>query len=402
MLRICLVPVFVVALLSPWPEWMRISGLVPDSFKSLIATILFIVISCTDWIDGYLARSRGEVTNFGKFVDPLADKILVLAALLALVELGVLPSWPVMIILAREFIVSGVRMVAASEGVVIAASWYGKIKTVLQICAIVLFLVKDSVLFVDASASAHHFIYIFAWAVMLAALVFTIVSMMDYLAKGWQIMRSSGSRGAAEGKTDAAGDLATGEKYSDSESLMPEPMATVCGDAEDAEIADLQALRTACETLAAEVVAKAARANVKLACAESLTGGLTASFITSVPGSSAVFNGAIVSYVNEIKHARLGVDESILQTQGAVSAPCASQMARGAAAALNADVAVSLTGIAGPGGEEPGKPVGTVYMGVFAAGVAKTVRFEFAGGREAVRLQSAGAALDALRSVIPD
>ena len=102
------------------------------------------MISCTDWLDGYLARSRNEVTAFGKFMDPLADKILVTAALLALIELGTLPSWVVLIIVAREFIVSGVRMVAANEGVVIAASYQGKFKTVFQMIAIVMFTVKDS------------------------------------------------------------------------------------------------------------------------------------------------------------------------------------------------------------------------------------------------------------------
>jgi CDP-diacylglycerol--glycerol-3-phosphate 3-phosphatidyltransferase len=138
-IRICLVPVFVVVLLSPWPEWFGVEALVAPNIKSCIAAGLFILISCTDWIDGYLARSRGEVTDFGKFMDPLADKILVAAALLALIELGVLPAWPVLIILTREFIVSGVRMMAAAEGEVIAASMYGKFKTVFQIIAIVLF-----------------------------------------------------------------------------------------------------------------------------------------------------------------------------------------------------------------------------------------------------------------------
>ncbi len=141
-LRICLVPLFVVALLSPWPEWFGVHDVVSDQTKALVAAGVFVAISCTDWVDGYLARSRGEVTDLGKFLDPLADKILVAAALIALVELRVIPSWPVLVILVREFIVSGIRMLAAAKGVVIAASWYGKAKTVLQIVAIVLFLVK--------------------------------------------------------------------------------------------------------------------------------------------------------------------------------------------------------------------------------------------------------------------
>ena len=114
LIRICLVPVFVLAIVSPWPLWMGLPDITTEA-KRLIAAGIFILISCTDWIDGYLARSRGEVTDFGKFMDPLADKILVAAALIALVELAVLPGWPVLVILAREFIVSSIRMVAASR-----------------------------------------------------------------------------------------------------------------------------------------------------------------------------------------------------------------------------------------------------------------------------------------------
>ncbi|WP_416241772.1 CDP-diacylglycerol--glycerol-3-phosphate 3-phosphatidyltransferase, partial [Eggerthella sinensis] len=154
-----------------------------DDSKSLIAAGIFILISCTDWLDGYLARSRGEVTDFGKFMDPLADKILVAAALLALVELGSLPSWVVLVILAREFIVSGVRMVAASEGVVIAASWYGKFKTVFQMIAIVLFCIKDSHMVGGIGSAFSDGMWLLSWGVMIIALVLTVVSMLDYIAK---------------------------------------------------------------------------------------------------------------------------------------------------------------------------------------------------------------------------
>ena len=106
LVRILLVPVFVVAIISPWPTY------IPDWHnaelcKPWVAALIFAILSCTDALDGYLARSRGEVTNFGKFIDPLADKILVAAALLALIELQVLPSWVALLIIAREFIVSG-------------------------------------------------------------------------------------------------------------------------------------------------------------------------------------------------------------------------------------------------------------------------------------------------------
>ena len=180
LIRICLVPVFVLAILSPWPEWVGLPGITMEA-KCVIAAGIFILISCTDWIDGYLARSRGEVTDFGKFMDPLADKILVTAALIALVELAVLPGWPVLIILAREFIVSGIRMVAASKGTVIAASWYGKAKTVFQIIAIVLLLL-------------NNFPFRFIGLPMdkvaeVVAVVFTIWSGVDYIVKNRQVLR---------------------------------------------------------------------------------------------------------------------------------------------------------------------------------------------------------------------
>ena len=108
LVRICCVPVFVVAIISPWPAWFP-QWSDAETWKPWIAAGIFVLLAATDGLDGYLARSRNEVTNFGKFMDPLADKILVAAALLALVELSVLPSWVALVILTREFIVSGIR-----------------------------------------------------------------------------------------------------------------------------------------------------------------------------------------------------------------------------------------------------------------------------------------------------
>lgn len=367
--RICLVPAFVVALLSPWPQWM---GLVDftDQAKSLVAAGVFILISCTDWVDGYLARSRGEVTDFGKFMDPLADKILVAAALLALVELQALPSWPVLIILAREFIVSGVRMVAASRGEVIAASWYGKAKTVFQIVAIVLFIVKDGLELPDAAAAMGSPLYVTSWAVMVVALVLTIVSMADYLAKARHLL----GFGASRGKAEAA----------DAEPARP-------------EAADAEALEARVGALATQAVTALEAAGLTAACAESLTGGLIAGALTAVPGSSAVVRGGVVSYAAEAKRDVLGVSPRALDEAGVVSEPVARQMAEGARERLRADVAVAVTGIAGPGGAEPGKPVGTVWMAVAEAEGSVARLFCFEGDRQAVRLQTVAEALIALR-----
>ena len=171
-----------VALLSPWPEWLPY----PEfwaAWQPWIAAIVFAGISATDAVDGHLARSRNEVTDLGKFMDPLADKILVCAAMLALVELQAFPSWVALIIIAREFIVSGLRMVAAAQGKVIAASYYGKVKTVLQILAILLFIVKDTLQIKLLGGGVATGFTIFSWVVLGAAVVMTLVSLLDYFNK---------------------------------------------------------------------------------------------------------------------------------------------------------------------------------------------------------------------------
>lgn len=187
LVRILLIPVFVAALLSPWPAWLPEPQFWAE-WQPWVAAAVFVVISFTDAIDGHLARSRGEVTDLGKFLDPLADKILVCAALLALVELNTFPSWAALIIIAREFIVSGLRMVAASQGKVIAASMFGKFKTVLQICAILLFTVKDSLQITLMGDGFSTGFTAFSWLILAAAIVMTIVSMLDYFYKSREVL----------------------------------------------------------------------------------------------------------------------------------------------------------------------------------------------------------------------
>ena len=129
--RVVLIPLFLVLLLT---------GL-PGRWAPRLAAAVFALLAATDAVDGYLARSRNEVTTFGKFIDPLADKLLVTAALIGLVQLGEVPAWIAILIISREFIVSGLRMVAVAEGKVIAASPLGKSKTVAQTVAILMFIV---------------------------------------------------------------------------------------------------------------------------------------------------------------------------------------------------------------------------------------------------------------------
>lgn len=177
--RMVLIPIFLLVLLADWPHWFQAPNILLR-VRPWVAALVFAALAATDGVDGYLARSRNEVTTFGKFLDPLADKLLVTAALLALVEMGKLPSWIALVIISREFIVSGLRMVASAEGTVIAASWYGKVKTVLQIVAILMFLVKDSTYLTTLGTAAEQWAQVSAWCVMGGAVVMTIMSMVDY------------------------------------------------------------------------------------------------------------------------------------------------------------------------------------------------------------------------------
>ncbi len=193
--RMVLIPVFLVVMLADWPTWVNAPSVV-IALKPWIAAGVFALLAATDGVDGYLARTRNEVTTFGKFLDPLADKMLVTAALLALIELAVLPAWIGFIIIAREFIVSGLRMVASAEGQVIAASWYGKAKTVVQIVAIILFLVKDSTLLLGFGQDFNLFVQVLSWSVMSAAVVLTLVSMVDYFRHAADVLVGPWTDGA--------------------------------------------------------------------------------------------------------------------------------------------------------------------------------------------------------------
>ena len=142
-----------------------------------IALALFVIASLTDLLDGKIARKYNLVTTFGKFMDPLADKLLVCSALICLVELGRIPAWIVIIIISREFIISGFRLVASDKGVVIAASWWGKFKTTFQMVMIVLMIADIAALSIVTQI------------VMWIALILTVVSLIDYLVKNKDVMK---------------------------------------------------------------------------------------------------------------------------------------------------------------------------------------------------------------------
>ena len=168
-LRIVMIPFFVLFMLFP----------VTGPSDKWIALALFIAASLTDLLDGHIARKYNLITNFGKFMDPLADKLLVCSALICLVELGRIPSWIVIVIIAREFIISGFRLIASDNGVVIAASYWGKFKTTFQMVVICLMIAN-----MDALSLLTNII-------MWIALVLTVVSLLDYLIKNRDIMKET-------------------------------------------------------------------------------------------------------------------------------------------------------------------------------------------------------------------
>ena len=168
MFRVILIPFFIVFLLipiTPYDKW--------------IALAIFVIASLTDLPDGKIARKYNLVTNFGKFMDPLADKLLVCSALICLIELDKIPSWMVIIIIAREFIISGFRLVASDNGVVIAASYFGKFKTTFQMLAVCLMI---------ADLPALHVV---TQVVLWIAVILTVVSLIDYLVKNKSVMKEN-------------------------------------------------------------------------------------------------------------------------------------------------------------------------------------------------------------------
>lgn len=166
-LRVILIPFFVFFLLWQGGE--------NRTFR-IISLVIFIVASLTDLLDGKIARKYNLVTNFGKFMDPLADKLLVCSALICLIELNQLPAWMVIVIISREFIISGFRLVASDNGVVIAASYWGKFKTTFQMFAVILLILDMPTLSVLTT--------LFVWA----AFALTLISLVDYIAKNYKIL----------------------------------------------------------------------------------------------------------------------------------------------------------------------------------------------------------------------
>ncbi len=301
-----------------------------------LAAALFIVFSFTDTLDGQIARRRGMVSDLGKFLDPLADKLLVLSVLIVLVQEGLVAAWVVVVIFSRELLITILRSVGASQNRVIAAAPLGKTKTITQMAAVALLILQRP----------YPAVVPIADIAVGVAVVFTIVSGIDYL---WRFRHLIG----------------LGEPASAS------PV--------DRSAKELGALLTG-ERLTVSV-------------AESCTGGLLGSLITDVPGSSRYFLGGVIAYADEVKRDELGVPAALLTRHGAVSREVAMAMADGARKRFGTALAASITGIAGPDSEGSGKPVGLTFIAIDSEWGRRAEEYTFTGDRWSNRRQAAAQAL---------
>lgn len=187
MIRVFLIPVFVVfmclSVKGGQAEALRSSADSSFVLFRWISVIIFGAASFTDFLDGRIARKRGLISNFGKFMDPLADKLLVCSALILLTAEGSLPVWVVLIIIAREFIISGVRLIASDNGVVIAASYWGKFKTVSQMLLCIILILPTLSLKLGS---------VFMWVLVIISTALALISLIDYLVKNKNVILKGG------------------------------------------------------------------------------------------------------------------------------------------------------------------------------------------------------------------
>ncbi|MEP6753259.1 MAG: CDP-diacylglycerol--glycerol-3-phosphate 3-phosphatidyltransferase [Candidatus Dormiibacterota bacterium] len=340
--RLAAIPVLMVLLIA------RFQG------HDQIAAAVFVVVSFTDTLDGQIARRRGMVSDLGKFLDPLADKLFVLSALIVLVQEGLVAAWIVVVIFSRELLITILRSVGATQGRVISAAPMGKTKTMTQMAAVVLLILQRP----------YPSLVPFAELAVGIAIIFTVGSGIDYMWRFRHVLWPS------------AGGIVSSE--------------------------GLREISAQVDPLARELGLQLTKSKLTVSVAESCTAGLLGSLITDQPGSSAYFIGGLIAYSDEVKRAQLAVPSDLLAKHGAVSREVAIAMAEGARSKFATTLAVSVTGIAGPGAEG-GKPVGLTYIAVAGPRGTTSSEFRFKGDRWSNRREAADEALrlliDAAQSI---
>lgn len=324
MSRLAAIPLLMVLLLVRFPG------------HDQLAAALFIVFSFTDTLDGQIARRRRIVSDLGKFLDPLADKLLVLSVLIVLVQEGLVASWVVVVIFSRELLITIVRSVGASQGQVIGAAPLGKTKTVTQMGAVALLILQRP----------YPVLVPIADVAVAVAVIFTIVSGIDYLVRFRHLIGLG--QGASTSRVDPAAD---------------------------------------------ELGGLLVRSALTVSVAESCTGGLLGSLITDRPGSSAYFPGGVIAYSDDVKRDELGVPAALLARHGAVSREVAIAMAEGVRSRFGTALAASITCIAGPDADGTTKPIGLTYIAVASEDGRRCEEYTFTGDRWSNRRQAATQAL---------
>ena len=319
-------------------------------YHDQIAAALFIVFSLTDTMDGQIARRLGKVSDLGKFLDPLADKLFVLSVLIVLVQEGLVAAWVVVVIFSRELLITLLRTAAAGQGLVLAAAPLGKTKTVTQVVAVTLLILQRP----------YEWLGLPATLAVAFAVLFTVSSGIEYLWRWRHLLVPGGARPAPSGGAPGA--------------------------------------ESPVDPLARDLGSVLKERGLTVALAESCTGGLVAALVTDQPGSSAYFMGGVVAYANSAKEDLLGVERELLTSHGAVSAPVAEAMAEGARARFDTTLAAAITGVAGPDAEGE-KPVGLTYLAVASPSGTSSREFRFHGDRWSNRREAAGQALKLLIEV---
>ena len=310
-----------------------------------IAAVLFLVFSFTDTLDGQIARRRGTVSDLGRFLDPLADKLFVLSVLIVLVQEGLVAAWVVVVIFSRELLITILRSVAATQGRVIAAAPMGKTKTATQMAAVTLLILQRP----------YPLLVPLADLAVGIAIIFTVGSGIDYLWRFRHVIWP-----AATSRVTPSGGAPGSESPVD--------------------------------PLSRELGALLREARFTVSVAESCTGGLVATLITDQPGSSAYFMGGVVAYADEVKRSQLGVPAALLERHGAVSREVALAMAEGVRSRFATTLGASVTGVAGPDAEGS-KPVGLTFIAVATPRGSSCHEYMFSGDRWSNRRQAAGQAL---------
>ena len=333
-------------------------------YHDQIAAVLFVAFSFTDTLDGQIARRRGLVSDLGKFLDPLADKLFVLSVLIVLVQEGLVAAWIVVVIFSRELLITILRSVGATQGHVIAAAPMGKTKTMTQMAAVVLLILQRP----------YPSLVPFADLAVGIAIIFTVGSGIDYM---WRFRHVLWPTSTSPRISPLGGEVPPGSRS--------EPLGKVGPGA-------MQGSEAPVDPLARELGTLMTKSRLTVSVAESCTGGLLGSLITDLPGSSKYFMGGVIAYSDEVKRAQLGVPAELLAQHGAVSLEVAIAMADGARLRFATTLAASITGIAGPDAEG-GKPVGLTYIAVATPRGTTCNEYTFSGDRWANRRQAAGHAL---------